>query len=684
MRIHAVRARRPKPYAPEPAAPSWRGAADRDGAGTGAALDLSRVPVFPPPLQAKLVVGDAQDPLENEADRAAERVMAMSGAAPPPPIAGAAATLRRAPAPAPATATATGGGEAPASVHETVGAPGAPLGASERAFFEPRFHADFGDVRIHADPRGAASAAAIGARAYTVGRDVAFAAGEYRPASDEGRGLIAHELAHVVQQDGGDAAAAGTVRRLDTDAVGQVMKMDSVIGAGLQFYPAWVTDTVIGPVSVQGALLGHQASRLSVIVGQNLTPRKLARQILPLWRAATPATPPSGGAPLPLAPLSEDQLAQGLIAYNRYYLQMPRMTEWRAGLHFPLPVEFNEATTVATVNIDLILALAGGFDPAWQPLLDQPAAATVAPPAATVRADAAAFLAANTDPIGRGIALAARALTNAQAALPFVREVFVQLGAGAFDVALAMADQLVVRDIGLLTSERDGDAIVARLAAALRAAPAGLDAAKQARLTRANALLVSTFGAASDPAAPATTRPEKQIAIDTVKLDGSSFTPATQIAVANMIYSQCNVRLVHGIDATATPAQSAAWVGADGILNGSATCKDVSAEERGLFNGAAATFGLSARFRAFFARDINLPGVPASGASRPPSCATGSARPFSRTMTIVNSGDTSTLAHELGHVLIDPGDHLVNTVMGVRPRPNEINNAQCAAIYRHA
>lgn len=642
------------------------------------------MPVFPPPLQAKLVVGDAHDPLESEADRAAERVMAMSAASPPPPIAGAAPTLRRAPAAAPAaTTTPAGGGEAPAIVRAAVGAPGAPLGASERAFFEPRFQADFGDVRIHADPPAAASAAAIGARAYTVGRDVAFAAGEYRPASRAGRGLIAHELAHVVQQDGGgDAAAARTVRRLDTDAVGQVMKMDSVIGAGLQFYPAWVTDTVIGPVSVQGGLLGHQASRLSVIVGQNLTPRKLARQILPLWRAATPATPPGGGAPLPLAPLSEDQLAQGLIVYNRNYLQMPRMTEWRAGLHFPLPVEFNEATTVATVNIDLILALAGGFDPAWQPLLEQPAAGTVAPPAATVQADAAAFLAANTDPLARGIALAARALTNAQAALPFVREVFAQLGAGAFDVALAMADQLVVHDIGLLTSERDGDGIVTRLAAVLGAPPAGLDAARQARLTRANALLMSTFGASADPPAAASTGPEKLITIDTVTLDGSRFTPATQVAVANMIYSQCNVRFVHGTDAAATPAQTRSWIGPDNILHAGPNCATASGEELAMFRGASAAFAMTSRLRAFFVATSDARN--SSGYTSPPFCATGTARPLSNMIVVLNSGDTSTLAHEIGHILTNSAPHTLGSIMQVRPRPNEINNRQCAAIYRNA
>lgn len=61
---------------------------------------------------------------------------------------------------------------------------------------------DFGDVRIHTDSAADESARAVGALAYTVGRDVVFAAGRYAPASPEGRALLAHELTHVIQQEG--------------------------------------------------------------------------------------------------------------------------------------------------------------------------------------------------------------------------------------------------------------------------------------------------------------------------------------------------------------------------------------------------------------------------------------------------------------------------------------------------
>ena len=68
-----------------------------------------------------------------------------------------------------------------------------------RTYFEPRFGADFGQVRVHTDSQAASTAKAVNARAFTVGRDVVFGAGEYSPATTSGRKLLAHELSHVVQ-----------------------------------------------------------------------------------------------------------------------------------------------------------------------------------------------------------------------------------------------------------------------------------------------------------------------------------------------------------------------------------------------------------------------------------------------------------------------------------------------------
>jgi hypothetical protein len=88
-------------------------------------------------------------------------------------------------------------------VHEVLNSPGHPLDAGARSFLEPRFGRDFGDVRVHTDARAAASARAVNALAYTVGQHVVFGAGQYQPAAEDGRKLLAHELAHVTQQAGG-------------------------------------------------------------------------------------------------------------------------------------------------------------------------------------------------------------------------------------------------------------------------------------------------------------------------------------------------------------------------------------------------------------------------------------------------------------------------------------------------
>jgi hypothetical protein len=65
------------------------------------------------------------------------------------------------------------------------------------------FNQDFSRVRVHADGESARSAEAVGARAYTVNKDVVFGSGEWRPQTSAGKRLLAHELAHVVQQSDG-------------------------------------------------------------------------------------------------------------------------------------------------------------------------------------------------------------------------------------------------------------------------------------------------------------------------------------------------------------------------------------------------------------------------------------------------------------------------------------------------
>jgi hypothetical protein len=211
---------------------------ERVQASFGAAHDLSSISVhqrtqrYPPgrtcgserpspapaprlPIQAKLKVGAVNDPLEREADVVADQVMRMPtpqvalGSAPPQLSRKCAGCeeeeklQRKEVGPQAAS-------EAAASVHEVLRSPGQPLDAATRAYFEPRFGQDFSQVRVHTDARAAESARAVNALAYTAGRNVVFAAGQYSPNSNAGQQLIAHELAHVLQQSNGAARDRAT------------------------------------------------------------------------------------------------------------------------------------------------------------------------------------------------------------------------------------------------------------------------------------------------------------------------------------------------------------------------------------------------------------------------------------------------------------------------------------------
>ncbi|TXI20857.1 MAG: DUF4157 domain-containing protein [Nitrosomonas sp.] len=95
-------------------------------------------------------------------------------------------------------------------VHEVLRSPGQPLDPAIRTLMEPRFGHDFSQVRVHMDAKAAESARAANALAYTVGQDVVFGVAQYRPAMPEGQHLIAHELAHTIQQSKAIQHSRGT------------------------------------------------------------------------------------------------------------------------------------------------------------------------------------------------------------------------------------------------------------------------------------------------------------------------------------------------------------------------------------------------------------------------------------------------------------------------------------------
>jgi Domain of unknown function (DUF4157) len=97
---------------------------------------------------------------------------------------------------------------------------GEPLDASTRGLMEQRFGQGFGEVRVHVDAAAAQSARHVNARAYTVGHDIIFGAGQFAPTTARGRLLLAHELAHVMQQRqmAGEPPGAAHEREADSAA----------------------------------------------------------------------------------------------------------------------------------------------------------------------------------------------------------------------------------------------------------------------------------------------------------------------------------------------------------------------------------------------------------------------------------------------------------------------------------
>ena len=173
--------------------------------------------------QAKLQVGAVNDPLEREADRVADRVADTVVRTPAavsansasggiqrkpgcscggvcPQCAGSTETpevLRK------VVGAPTASLAAPPVVNEVVRSSGQPLDASTKSFMEQRFGQDFSHVRVHTDSKAADAAQSIQARAFTVGSNVVFNRSEFTPQNASGKKLLAHELTHVVQQQGG-------------------------------------------------------------------------------------------------------------------------------------------------------------------------------------------------------------------------------------------------------------------------------------------------------------------------------------------------------------------------------------------------------------------------------------------------------------------------------------------------
>ena len=159
-------------------------------------------------IQARLIVGPADDPYEREAERVAARFGAPASAADRP--------VQRIQALPQAPAVGPEGGEAGHEIERQLTAgkgAGAPLPSDTRALMENHLGADFSGVRVHTGAAAGQLNRQLGAQAFTYGADIYMGEGKYNPQSSEGQRLLAHELTHVTQQQ-----AAPRLRRLMSPA----------------------------------------------------------------------------------------------------------------------------------------------------------------------------------------------------------------------------------------------------------------------------------------------------------------------------------------------------------------------------------------------------------------------------------------------------------------------------------
>ena len=149
---------------------------------------LSTHSAQPVAVQLKLAIGPVDDPLERDAERIADRVMRAHASAQSNSVA------------APPRGAKPLGSTTLDPATQMFGSPSQLLDSSTKNFFESRSGFDFSGVRVHTDERAAQSAQEIGAHAFTFGRSIGFGHGRFQPQSEQGKRLLAHELAHVMQQ----------------------------------------------------------------------------------------------------------------------------------------------------------------------------------------------------------------------------------------------------------------------------------------------------------------------------------------------------------------------------------------------------------------------------------------------------------------------------------------------------
>jgi len=207
-------------------------------------------------LQAKLTIGRPGDIYEQEADRIADQVMRMPDEKQSLVNGHLSSVQRQSACPGceeeeePLSLKASGGcggSDVMSCVESHINAlkgSGQPLSPSSRGFFEPRFGADFSQVRVHAGSDAAAIATEINAKAFTTGNDIFFNTGQYSPGTSGGKSLLAHELTHVVQQ----GAAPGIQQRSTLENGAPQFRSGEVrMGLAGRLLQCWPGDGMLPP-----------------------------------------------------------------------------------------------------------------------------------------------------------------------------------------------------------------------------------------------------------------------------------------------------------------------------------------------------------------------------------------------------------------------------------------------------
>ena len=295
-------------------------------------------------------------------------------------------------------------------------------------------------------PPPPAATAKARARALTVGRHISFAPGAYAPETEAGGHLLAHELAHTVQQ-----------------------KHSRRVHSQLQE----IEQAKIGEVSGRGGLIDDRSrTRMRHIVTEGETLSSLAQKLLPHWLSVEPQLTEAQRAALPGEIRTAPGLAKSLLVYHQRYLRPPELAPWQDGLSLPLPMLKHPETGVLVVDLPLAGRWLKGWSDAWAPALDKEAGTTA--------------------PAAPDADLAQAALTNPKAALSLARSQLEPADLAAGERAVSALQTLVNSQLDTIRSQPEGIEILNLMERAIRANQPTLSEKDEAGVKRALLMLTGS------------------------------------------------------------------------------------------------------------------------------------------------------------------------------------------------